>query len=112
MLYSPVYSRVTLAMMEDSGWYIPDYSKGKCPFCLQYKVRLMSHLFSICPQCPMFLSTVEYYTHTTADREGIMGHPVHKYICNIYAFSPRVDLGKKCRMRFCNQVVQISDGPR
>ena len=29
MLYSPVYSRVTLAMMEDSGWYIPDYSKGK-----------------------------------------------------------------------------------
>ena len=31
MLYSPVYSRVTLAMMEDSGWYIPDYSKGKFP---------------------------------------------------------------------------------
>ena len=23
----PVYSRLTFALMEDTGWYIPDYSK-------------------------------------------------------------------------------------
>jgi len=25
---SPVYSRITLALLEDSGWYIPDYDKA------------------------------------------------------------------------------------
>ena len=25
----PVYTRLTLALLEDSGWYIPDYSKGR-----------------------------------------------------------------------------------
>ena len=25
----PVYSRLTFALMEDTGWYIPDYSKVK-----------------------------------------------------------------------------------
>ena len=24
----PVYTRLTFALLEDSGWYIPDYSKG------------------------------------------------------------------------------------
>ena len=24
----PVYTRLTLALLEDSGWYKPDYSKG------------------------------------------------------------------------------------
>ena len=25
----PVYSRITLALLEDSGWYYPDYSKAQ-----------------------------------------------------------------------------------
>ena len=27
--FSPIYSRLSLALMEDSGWYIPDYSLGR-----------------------------------------------------------------------------------
>jgi len=91
----PVYSRITLAMLEDSGWYIPDYSKAQdlswgrnagCEFAKKSCKYLMDQARDNDKVTTPFCSTLMndgIKTYCTADK-GSVGS------CNLVQYNSKV----------------------
>ena len=70
---NPVYSWLTLALLEDSGWYIPDYDKAQplswgagagCDFATKSCMELLGEQDS--PFCSVLRESVEKVSETRA----------------------------------------------
>jgi len=91
---NPIYSRITLAMMEDSGWYIPDYSKAQelswgrgagCDFAKKSCKALMDTAREedlSTPFCETLMNNAER-TYCTADSRSVGS-------CNLVEYNSRV----------------------
>jgi len=90
----PVYTRLTLALLEDSGWYIPDYSKAQelswgkgagCDFATKSCKELMEQAViseRSTPFCNSLMQNAEK-TFCTEDRESVGS-------CNLVVFSQNI----------------------
>jgi len=90
----PIYSRITLAMLEDSGWYIPDYSKAQdlswgrgagCAFATKSCKELMEiaeDADESTPFCNTLMGNAER-TYCTADSKSVGS-------CNLVKYTSRV----------------------
>ena len=70
---NPVFSRITLALLEDSGWYIPDYDKAQplswgagagCDFATKSCMELLGEQDS--PFCSVLMESGEKVSETRA----------------------------------------------
>ena len=70
---NPVFSRITLALLEDSGWYIPDYDKAQplswgagagCDFATKSCMELLGEQDS--PFCSVLRESVEKVSEARA----------------------------------------------
>jgi len=90
----PVYTRMTLALLEDSGWYIPDYSHAQelswgkgagCEFAVKSCKELMdqtSDMDKATPFCNSLMQNAEK-TFCTEDKESVGS-------CNLVIFSQNI----------------------
>jgi len=91
---NPIYSRITLAMLEDSGWYIPDYSKAQdlswgrgagCAFATKSCKELMDiarEEDSTTPFCSTLMNNAER-TYCTADSRSVGS-------CNLVQYTKKI----------------------
>jgi len=120
---NPVYSRITFALLEDSGWYIPDYSKAQelnwgrgagCNFVKKSCMELMDiaeKTDTQTPFCRTLMQNAEK-TYCTADGTSVGSCNLVKYerkVPSIYQNYDYIDGLEKKETEYVGSSVILAD---